>query len=54
MDDASFNSSDLEQFASMTDVPAFKPTHIVGPYNGGNPDAESTLDVQYLFEMIIR
>ena len=47
MDDASFSKKDLKEFEKLMDVPSFSPSHIVGPYDGSNPDAESTLDVQY-------
>ncbi len=51
MDDASFNRTDLKEFSYEMGVPRFAPKHIVGPYDGFSPDAESTLDVQYLSSM---
>ena len=48
MDDASYNNSDLQEFARIMEVPEFSPAHVMGPYSGGDPDGESTLDVEYL------
>eukprot|EP00026_Physarum_polycephalum_P005572 Phypoly_transcript_05607.p1 GENE.Phypoly_transcript_05607~~Phypoly_transcript_05607.p1 ORF type:complete len:579 (+),score=122.11 Phypoly_transcript_05607:130-1866(+) len=46
-DDQSYNKKDLDAFAKQNDIPAITVSHIVGPYVGSDPDAESTLDVQY-------
>lgn len=46
-DDQSYNKKDLKLFAQKNDIPDITVSHTVGPYSGGDPDAESTLDVQY-------
>ncbi|KAF2070099.1 hypothetical protein CYY_008583 [Polysphondylium violaceum] len=46
-DDQSFNKADLKTFATQTATPLINVDHIVGPFDGSNPDLESTLDVQY-------
>jgi tripeptidyl-peptidase-1 len=46
-DDTSYSKTDLEAFVQQMAIPDINVDHVVGPYNGSSPDAESTLDVQY-------
>lgn len=46
-DDTSYSNTDLAAFVQQMAIPDINVDHIVGPYNGSSPDAESTLDVQY-------
>jgi len=46
-DDQSYSKSDLKKFAKGNDLPEIVVSHTVGPFSGSDPDAESTLDVQY-------
>lgn len=46
-DDQSYNKKDLADFSKQNDITALKVDHVVGPFSGSDPDAESTLDVEY-------
>jgi subtilase family serine protease len=46
-DDQSYDKDDLTTFSKQNDIPQIVVSHIVGPFDGSEPDAESTLDVQY-------
>jgi subtilase family serine protease len=46
-DDQSYNKKDLKDFTTQNDLPEIKVVKVVGPYSGTDPDAESTLDIQY-------
>jgi tripeptidyl-peptidase-1 len=46
--DRSYNKQDLATFFDQTNLAAQTVQHIVGPYDGTDPDGEATLDVQYI------
>lgn len=46
--DTSYNKADLAAFAKGVGVADWKINKTVGPYDGANPDAEASLDTQYI------
>lgn len=47
-DDQSYNKKDLKDFSKQNDItPEITVSHVVGPFSPSDPDAESTLDVEY-------
>jgi len=46
-DDQSYNKDDMKKFATENAIPETMAAHVIGPYDGTDPDAESTLDIQY-------
>eukprot|EP00455_Lapot_gusevi_P002447 TRINITY_DN1097_c0_g1_i1.p1 TRINITY_DN1097_c0_g1~~TRINITY_DN1097_c0_g1_i1.p1 ORF type:complete len:584 (+),score=255.33 TRINITY_DN1097_c0_g1_i1:33-1754(+) len=46
--DASFGYPDLAQFWNLANIKTDNVSHVVGPFDGSNPDTEATLDIQYI------
>lgn len=46
--DTSYNKADLKNFQKESGVATWNVTKTVGPYDGSNPDAEASLDEQYI------
>jgi hypothetical protein len=44
--DTSYNKADLKKFCTEAGLTEWNVTHVTGPYDGSNPDAEASLDEQ--------
>lgn len=46
--DTSYNKKDLADFVKEAALKPWNASHTIGPYDGGSPDAEASLDFQYM------